>query len=308
MSRVRDGLGTLLAVTLAAAGITLTRAPSAETIRSVKETSDVYVLPPKEYLGLLSLGYRAAMADSLWAQVLVSQGLHSMERRPYENLVHLIDAINELEPTFRPPYLMVDALVTFQAGELPHHDLVKTREILERGTRALPFDGEVWLTAGQFTAFIAPASYLKDPAEQTEWRKAGAAMLARAAELGAEKADVSWQALGGAGIFLRAGERDAAIRLLQRTRAVTDDEELRERLQAQLDKLLGEAAAEAYKARHRAFVEIWKRDLRFVTKSTMLVLGPPLDPARCAGGSHDAEPRCATTWRAWSARQDTPAD
>jgi hypothetical protein len=308
MKAIRDGLGTALAVAVAIAGVAFTREPSAATIRRVKETSDVYVLPPKEYLGLLSLGDRAALADGLWAQVLVSQGLHTFERRRYENLVLLLDAINELEPTFRPPYLMTDALVTFQAGEVPHDEIVKAREIMERGTRNLPFDGEIWLTAGQFTGFIAPASYLKDPEEQARWRRDGAAMLARAAELGAENANVSWQAIGGAGILIRAGERDAAIRFLKRTLAVTDDDELRDRIQGQLAKLLGEEQADAYKARNHDFLELWKRDLRFVGKTRLLLLGPPPDPARCAGGSHPNDKRCATTWRAWAEIQDKRAD
>lgn len=303
-SQLREGVGTLLAGALAVVGVALTRAPTAATIRLVKETSDVYVLPPTEYLGVLSLGYRSALADGLWAQVLVSQGLHSMEKRHFENLVLLLDAVNELEPTFRPPYLLADALITFQAGEIPHREVVKAREIMERGTKVLPFDAELWLTVGQFTSFIAPSSYLKDPAEQARWREEGAPMLARAAELGAENANISWQALGGAGIYMRAGERDAAIRFLRRTLAVTDDDALRERILAQLTKLLGEELADAYKRRNRSFLELWRRDLQFVTKNRILVLGPPPDPGRCAGGSHRAEPRCATTWKDWAERQE----
>jgi hypothetical protein len=308
MGGIRETLGTVVAVAIAATGIAFTRAPAAATVQHVKETSDVYVLPPTEYLGLLSLGYRAALADGLWAQVLVSQGLHMAAHRRFTNLTHLIDAINELDPEFRPPYLMADALFTFQSGETPHEEVLKAREVLERGTRVRPLDGEIWLNAGEFTAFIAPGSYLKEPAEQASWRTDGARMLARAAELGAENADVSWRALGGAGIFMRAGERDAAIRLLQRTLAVTDDEELREKIQGQLAKLLGEEMAAAYRSRNRAFHEIWGRDLTFVSKTRLLLLGPPPDPARCAGGSHRDEPRCATTWRTWAERQGSRRD
>lgn len=303
-SQLREGFATLLAGALAVVGVALTRAPAAATIQLVKETSDIYVLPPTEYLGVLSLGYRAALADGLWAQVLVSQGLHVMERRRFENLVLLLDAINELEPTFRPPYLLADALITFQSGETPHREVVKAREIMERGTKVLPFDGELWLALGQFTSFIAPASYLEEPAEQARWRADGASMLARAAELGAENANISWQALGGAGIYVRAGERDAAIRFLRRTKAVTDDEALRERIDAQLDKLLGEELADAYKRRNQSFLELWRRDLRFVTKNEILLLGPPPDPERCAGGYHGDDPRCATTWKDWAERQE----
>jgi hypothetical protein len=301
--RRRDGLSTLLVCAFAAAAIGLTRAPAAHTVHAVKETSDVYVLPPTEVLGLLSLGYRAALADGLWAQILVSQGLHTLERRHFENLTLLLDAVNELDPTFRPPYLLADALITFQAGQIPHDEVVKAREIMERGVKNLPYDADLWLALGQFTAFIAPSSYLEDPGEQERWRRDGAMMLARASELGAGNANIGWQALGGAGILNRAGERDAAIRFLERTLAVTDDDELRSRIQKQLGALLGEEQAEAYSRRNKHFMELWRRELQFVTKTRIFVLGPPPDPARCAGGTHADEPRCATTWRAWAERQ-----
>ncbi len=301
-SSLADALRTAAAVAVAAAAIGAVRAPAADLERRVQETSDVYVLPPPDQVVLLSLGYRAALADLIWSHVLVSQGLHTMERRRFENLTRLLDAINALDPTFRDPYVFADALITFQASTTPHEEVVKAREIMERGVRNRPLDGELWLSLGQFVAFIAPASYLTDPEEQERWRREGAAMLERAAELGGGDANISWQALGGAGILGRAGERDAQIRFLQRTLAVTDDEELKQKIRAQLDKLLGEKEADAYRKRFDGFAEIWRRDLPFVGKTTLLLLGPPPDPAYCAGAAHAHEARCATTWRDWAER------
>ncbi|WP_433937530.1 hypothetical protein AB3662_23200 [Sorangium cellulosum] len=302
IAHARDALVTAALSAVAAVAIGSVRAPAADLEKRVAETSDVYVLPPPDEVVTLSLGYRSALADLLWSHVLVSQGLHTFERRRFENLTLLLDAINALDPTFRDPYLFADALITFQTSTTPREEVVKAREIMERGVQHRPLDGELWLALGQFVAFIAPASYVTDPAERTQWRLDGARMLARAAELGGGDANISWQALGGAGILGRAGEREAQIRFLQRTLAVTDDEELRQQIRTQLDKLLGERAAEGYRRRLDGFSEIWRRDLPFVSKTTMLVLGPPRDAAYCAGGAHADEPRCATTWRAWAER------
>ncbi|AUX33416.1 MULTISPECIES: hypothetical protein [Sorangium] len=302
LAGARDALVTVALSAAAAVAIGIVRAPAAALEKRVAETSDVYVLPPPDEVVTLSLGYRSALADLLWSHVLVSQGLHTMERRRFENLTLLLDAINALDPTFRDPYLFADALITFQTSTTPHDEVVKAREIMERGVQNRPLDGEIWLALGQFVAFIAPASYLTDPAEKAQWRLDGARMLARAAELGGNDANISWQALGGAGILGRAGEREAQIRFLQRTLAVTDDEGLKQQIRAQLDKLLGEQAAEAYRRRIDGFSEIWRRDLPFVSKTAILVLGPPRDPAYCAGGAHADEPRCATTWSAWAER------
>lgn len=302
MSRVD---GRLFALVLASAlAVASVRGPLAEAHQKVQETSDIYVLPPPREVVTLSLGYRAALADLLWAHVLVSQGLHTIERRRFENLSLFLDSINELDPTFREPYLLADALFTFQTSTTPREEVLKARAVMERGVAALPLDGELWLALGQFVAFIAPNGYLPDPAEQAAWRLDGARMLARAAELSGNDAHMGWQALAGAGILERAGERDAAIRFRRRMLAVTDDPELKERLQRELDRLTGEQQLDQARRTQERIAELWRRELPFVKPTLYLVLGPPMNPWRCAGPTEANAPACALTWRAFGERQD----
>lgn len=295
-----SAIRTLAVVVLSAACIGSVRSSSAAAHRRVKETSDIYVLPPSKHAKALSLGYRAALADVLWAHVMVSQGLHMQEQRRFDNLTMLLDTINELDPSFRDPYMYADALIAIQAGAPSREEIVKAREILTRGMASRPLDGDLWLTAGQFIAFIAPSSYLTDPEEQSRWRLDGAKILARAAELSGSDSGIGWGAMGGVGILEAAGERDAAIRFLQRTLAVTDDEELKASLTAQLNKLLGARYGEEYKARQDELAKLRAEELPFVTKSMFLVLGPKADPAFCAGGANAGSARCALTWKRWA--------
>jgi len=273
-----------------------------EQHRAIKNEHDVYFLPPPEQVEVMSLGYKAAVADALWAHVLVSQGLHTFEKRRFENLTRLYDTINELAPTWRAPYLLADALITFQTATTPLEEVIKAREILERGAKFRPYDGEIWLNLGQFVSFVAPASYIEDhdPEMAERWRREGVAYLARAAELGADDSNISWQALGGANILLRAGERDAAIRFLKRTYAVTDDQELKQDIRKRLEHLLADRDFDRYRHREEAFQERFRSALPFLNRDQALVMGPPPRPAACAGGSDDAG--CATTWRQWSER------
>lgn len=308
-----SGLGVTAAIALACAlAVASVRASLFQANARVKETSDVYVLPPPEQVVTLSLGYRSALADLLWAHVLVSQGLHTIERRRFENLTLLLDAVNELDPTFREPYLLADALITFQ-NETPREEVLKARAIMELGVKNRPLDGELWLVLGQFVAFIAPGTYLTDPEEQNRWRLEGAQMLARAAELGGDNSNIGWQAFGGAGILQRAGQIEASISFLRRTIAVTEDPELREKAEKQLAWMLAKKSAEidqladakkwqTDRRRYEAFQETWRRDLPFVTKSTLLLLGPPRDAAWCAGTERALSPGCAATWKDWSDR------
>ena len=301
----RGWLVTLGVVLASIVGVGSVRARLADVNDHVKETSDVYVLPPPNEVVLLSLGYRSALVDLLWSHVLVSQGLHTFDKRRFDNLALFLDSINALEPTFRDPYLLADALFTFQASTTPEPEIRKAREVMERGTQALPLDGELWLTLGQFVGFVAPSSYLSDAKEQEQWRLDGAKMLARAAELGGGDSSISWRALGGAGIFHRAGQRDAEISFLRRALAVTDDPELKEKVQKQLGALLGEEQNERDLRRVDRFKEVHRKDLPFIKSITRYhVLGPPIDAPFCAGPDRADLPGCATTWKAWAERLD----
>lgn len=306
MSRTRETVLSIVLIGASIIGVSSVRRHLWAIDDRINNRQDVYFLPPPEQVERLSLGYKAALADVLWAHVLVSQGLHTFERRRFDNLVRLYDVINLLAPTWRTPYLLADALITFQAAHTPYEEVVKAREILERGTRHRPYDAEIWLNLGQFVSYMAPASYLEDehPEVAARWREEGVAYLARAAELGGENANISWQALGGANILEKAGEHDAAIRFLQRTYAVTDDEELKQDILRRLERRMAERDLDAFKGREEAFLELYRRELPFISRGTALLLGPPAAPARCAGPGQRNEPRCAVTWRQWYERTE----
>lgn len=319
MRRRADVLRTVALVLVAALLVALVRGRLFEKNRRIKETSEVYLLPPPRQLVVLSLGYRAALADILWAHLLVSQGLHSFERRRYDNLTLLIDAINELDPTFRDPYRMADALVTFNIGgghPVTPEDVRKVRSIMERGVQNRPLDADMWLGLGEFVAFIAPGTYLTDPDEQQRWRVDGARMLGRAAELSGDQANIAWQAIGGARFLGRAGEIDAEIRFLERIMATTDDAELRQKARAHLERVFGARFDDLVAAkRRRERLELLNRleqgvwdlrhtDVPYVTRRRYMVFGPPREPARCAGPGHAFDPQCALTWRDWEERSE----
>src|SRR5690606_34059216 len=234
-ARERELAAVIVVIVLGAICIALVRASLFETEKGIKNRDDVYFLPPPAQVKTMSLGYRATMADLLWAHVLVSQGLHTFEQRRFDNLTRLYDAINELDPTWQTPYLLAEALITFQAATTPYEEVVKVREILERGVKHRPYDAEIWLALGQYVAFVAAPSYLSDthPEEAERWRREGVEYLRRAAELGQ-----SWQAMCGATILARAGDTSAAIRFLRDAHASADDPELKREIEQRIDRLL----------------------------------------------------------------------
>jgi hypothetical protein len=296
----RTSRGTALTAALVLAGVVVlafVRAPLFQRNKRLRETTDAYMLPPPRELIVLSLGYTSALADLLWSHTMVSQGLHMEQKRRYESVATMLEAIIALEPTYRDPYLFTDTLITFQMGTTTPEDARRARAILEIGAENRPLDGELWLGLGQFVAYIAPGSYLTDPDEQARWRVDGAHMLAHAADLGDDAA--RWQAMAGASILTKAGERDAALRFLRRGIAVAEDPALKESLQAHLLHLLGEQRDESFRRIDGNVIAQRRADLPQVSRTQYMLLGPPHDAAACAGAGHDDELACATSFRDW---------
>jgi len=275
----------------------------------VKARSDAYSLPPAASLPALSMGYRAAFADLIWAHILVTQGLRTLEKRPFDHIEKYFEAVNALDPKFRPPYILADALITFQSGnEPPLGRVLAARQVLERGIQELPHDAEVWLNYGEFLAYTGPG-VVTDPADQDRWRKDGAAALMRAGELSPRDENVTWRSVAAYGLLHgKEAERAALIRFLERVYATTEDQELRENVLLKLRGLDAENKKSQVLVLQREFDTRW-RAKAFVNRTQLRIIGPSCSPWECAGalaegGSRD---RCLRDWNAWS-RSVAPVD
>lgn len=290
---------------LAVAIVAVIRPRLANVIAKVRETSSAYPLPPPEQLTVACLGYRAATADILWAYVLVAQGLRMSEHRRFEHGALYFESISTLDPTFREPYLYLDAILTFGAVRATHEDVDATRALFERGLAARPTDAPLHLQAGNFFAYIAPG-YLQKEDEQKAWRLAGAKLLQRAAELGTGQNDLQWHALAGAAVLSRNGEREAAIGFLERSYAVTDDEELRGKILDNLRALQGERVALRARQTATQFETTWREELPFISRGKILLLGPHANPWECAGIVKANARSCARDWQSWTQQDPSP--
>jgi tetratricopeptide (TPR) repeat protein len=253
--------------------------------RDVKTATDLYALPPPSVLPALSLGYRSAAADLVFTTTVVSYGIHGEERRRFEFVGDYLDAIIALDPDFCQTYRYADTFIVYQPVGSPAPDDVRhARRVLEKGLSHCPADAILWVSSGQFMAFIA-TQFLTNEEEKSEYRAAGAKVLARAGQLVGRDRDKNlvWQSLAAAGIFTREGNREAAISFLEKAYAVTDDAELREGIAQRLMALQEEGAVERGRRHAEAFSRVWQSDFRFVSRTQLLVLGPPWDPADCAG-------------------------
>jgi hypothetical protein len=286
--------GAVLLMAGAAAGVAATQPGLARTAHEAKENYDVVVFPPPAQLHAAVLGWDAAAVDMLWAKLLVEYGMHFSERREFTEIPRYVDAILELEPTYAPLYKYVDTMLAYRPLQGTEDDVRLARGYLERGTRELPQDAQMWTRYGQFIAFIAPSFLTKD-SDKESWRRDGAEAMNHAVELGAD-AD---EAVTAASMLSRAGATREAMHYLENAYAFTAHPAMREIHEAigkRLAALSDVSVRDAADAAERTINERWSRELPAVSRDQYLLLGPVTEVARCAGVAALDEIACARSW------------
>jgi hypothetical protein len=186
-------------------------------------------------------------------------------------------------------------------GPPPEENYEKAREIVLRGMKELPNSPELWSAAGQFLAYIGPG-VIKDEQRKQQWRLEGAQAMAHACEISNTASNIPYHCIVAAGILNKAGNRDAQVQMLSRVLAVNDDPYIQDLARKQLAQLKGEMLSDFAPRRNEYFSKAWKSDLSFVSKDTLLVLGPKFDTAACSGLVAAQRNECIFTWRDWFAR------
>ncbi len=287
-------------VTMAACAFTIGRVRPwlADHYHELHHVDDVYALPTPEQTVGISLGYRSALADLIYANTLLGYGIHTQEKRRFEFASNYLETCIALDPKLREVYYFADTILTLQSTRPRDEDFDKAREIQARGRKEFPYDAELWLVTGQFLSYLAPGMF-SDADRRREWQAEGARVMSRACELAAGEGAMTRKCYSAARTLTREGEREAVIRLLERVIALTDDEEVRQRAQAWLDQHLGESVRQAVVQRQVRLEGLHERDLPFVSRELFMLLGPPFDGAACAGRSEDTDAECATSWQMW---------
>ena len=289
MKSQRGVLAAALLVMSSILGISGTQPGLAKSIHKLRQRDDVFLLPPPNELRVMSLGYRAAGTDLLWAKLLLEYGLHGQEKRAFPDVGRYIDGIIALEPDFPLVYDFVDTIIVYPPGpEGTADDARRARKYLERGMKERPYDGKLAVHAGQFVAFIGPA-FIKEEKESEQWRVDGAKMIARGVEIGGD----TYRSLAATTILGHAGERQAQIDHLQRAYAMADSDDERTQFLRKLRALQVDADSEqAISAVDRECASY-----RFLRRSTCLVMGPRRSAAHCAGSGAYERHGCAPDWQ-----------
>lgn len=291
----RPTLVAVLAILVGVLGIAWVQPALATRMHAVTVREDVFALPPPKQLKAMSFGYHAAACDLVWAKLLLEYGVHWQEKRRFTEAPRFADAILELDPKYANLYKYIDTILVYQPGPGNHSyggdpDARAARAYLERGLKERPFDSQLWLHYGQFIAFSGQEFLETNDAEKQAWRRDGALAIGHAMELGA-RVD---HTMAAASILGRAGEREAAVRYLERAYALADTEDQRREIVAQLSRYRASAAEDAEASSTKRLDTMRRRSYPFLSRGEFLLLGPMPDAATCVGRPTSAE--CATNW------------
>lgn len=262
---------------------------------SIKRTEDLYAIPAPDRIVAASLGYRSALADLVFAHVRVAYGTAFAEKRRFTYIGDYLDAMMALDPLFRAPYHYADTFLTLQPVPPPKENYRRARDFFERALEHVPDDANLWLVAGQFTAYLAPP-HLPEDEDFAEWRLAGARMLARACDLMGGSKNLPHHCATAATLFSDAGHREATIRSLQQVIAAADDEGVRRKAMAYLRKVVDEQEATKLQNRVRDLERATRGDQPLATRTQIQILGPDFDPSACFGAERETVD-CATSWQ-----------
>ena len=289
-------------VLLGIAVIVAVRGPLLARYAASTADEDVSLLLSPEHTVVFSLGHREALADYLFATLLVKYGTSFEEKRRFEATYKYLDTITTLAPGYERPYLYADTLLTMRPSAPVTEDYLGARRIQERGLEHLPYFTELWSVAGQYAAYLAPP-YLPE-AYRAEFRQAGARSLARACELASNNENIPYHCIAAAKLLNKSGQREAMIRMLSSTLAVNDDPEIRRRALAYLEHASEDRERERFVRRGEALTAVWKASLPHASRNMLSLLGPGPDVWRCAGVSASRSPGCYTNWRDWGEATD----
>jgi len=279
----------VLVALLGIVGIAAVQPGLAGNIHKLRQRDDVFLLPPPAQLRMMTLGYRAAATDMLWAKLLLEYGVHGQEKRAFPDVTRYVDGIIALEPDFPALYDFVDTILVYTPPPGGTAEDARTaRRYLERGMKERPYDGKFWVHAGQFIAFIGPA-FIKEEHESEAWRVDGAKIIARGVELGGG----TYRSLAATTILGHAGEREAQIQHLQRAFAVSDNPEDRAQFLRKLRSLQVDADAETA----LTAVDHDLAPYRFLSRGAGLLIGPRRSASQCAGPGSYERHGCAPDWK-----------
>jgi hypothetical protein len=201
---------------------------------------DTLALPSAGALRAASLGHTEVAADLVAARTNVYFGAQIAARGEQRWLERYLMTALDLDPSFHSLYRRGATMLVYNGKDFSVDALLAADRILSRGVRAFPSDWEIWFQLGFNLLFELPPLAGEDDPRVPAWRQRGVEALRQATLL---EGVPPWLPNLAAQMLTKQGGDALALRHLEQTYAVTNDEATREQIRRKLGSLRGGALA-----------------------------------------------------------------
>jgi hypothetical protein len=272
----------ILALLAAVAGVGSLRSRSMDHYLDTQTYEDIYYLPPPEWLEVMSLGYRRALADLIWLRALIYFGDEFIHEGAVKHVHNYGESMLKLDPDFRRVYRWIGVAGVYTPKGSPPEFIERAVEVLRRGVERFPNDGELAWDTGATIVYELLPNMPKDDPDRQRLEAEGNEHLLAAARLGAGP---DWLVITNATSLRRLGEKERELRHLEEMYALVRDPAVKAEIEARLSQLRDEAYAEAFRRANQEFEERRERDFPYLPPTLYFFVADPIESTAGLEGS-----------------------
>ena len=239
-----------------------------------KTYEDIYYLPPPEWLEVMSLGYRRALADLIWLRALIYFGDELIHEGEVKHVHNYGESMLKLDPDFRRVYRWIGVAGVYTPKGSPPELIEQAVEVLRRGVDRFPDDGQLaWDAGATITYELLPLLSPDDPRREA-LKAEGTEHMMNAARLGAGP---EWLVITNATALRKLGEKDLELRHLEEMYALVRDPGVKAEIETRLSQLRDEAYAEAFRRANEEFERRRQEEFPYMPSALYFFVADPID-------------------------------
>ena len=263
-----------IVVMLAAlAGVWSLRGRAMDEYLATQRYEDIYYLPPPNWLEVMSLGYRRALADLIWLRALIYFGDEFLNRGAVRHVFNYGESMLKLDPDFRRVYRWVGVAGVYTPTGSPPEFIERAIDVLRRGAARFPNDGQLAWDTGATIIYELLPNLPKDDPDREQLRLEGNEHMMAAARLGAGP---DWLVITNASALRKLGEKDRELRHLEEMYALVRDPAIKAEIERRLSQLRDEAYSEAFRRANEEFEERRKEQFPYLPSTLYFFVADPL--------------------------------
>jgi hypothetical protein len=254
-------------------GVWSLRTRSMDHYLATQTYEDIYYLPPPDWLQVMSLGYRRALADLIWLRALIYFGDEFENRGAVRHVFNYGESMLALDPDFRRVYRWVGVAGVYTPTGSPPEFIARAVDVLKRGVERFPDDGQLAWDAGATIVYELLPTLPKDEPSRPRLEAEGHDYMLAAARLGAGP---PWLVLTNATSLRKLGETDRELRHLEEMYAIVRDPRVKAQIEIRLSQLRSEAYAEAFRRANEEFEQRRREEFPYLPPALYFLVADPI--------------------------------